>query len=207
MPQPTQAERLQYLERKMADHEFQFSQFRDEVRLEFSALRAEMRQLATRNEMQQLDRRNQRRNAASDAGAARGRHLEVRRARRALERPAEAEHHDDGFARNADSLWYSRGNGSHGECQRTRVRPGTRRRLGIRSRLSLRRRRLRNDADVQREALPVRTSHAAASQFIGHARAAGAACRTRNCSDAARRRCGRRGWDRVPPARPISGCS
>ena len=54
MAQPTQAERLQYLERKMADHEFQFSQFRDEVRVEFSALRAEMRQLATRNEMQQL---------------------------------------------------------------------------------------------------------------------------------------------------------
>jgi len=54
MPQPTQAERLQYLERKMADHEFQFSQFRDEVRVEFSALRGEMRQLATRNEMQQL---------------------------------------------------------------------------------------------------------------------------------------------------------
>ena len=45
MPQLTQAERLQYLERKMADHEFQFSQFRDEVRVEFSALRTEMRQL------------------------------------------------------------------------------------------------------------------------------------------------------------------
>jgi hypothetical protein len=54
MSQPTQAERLQYPERKMADHEFQFSQSRDEVRLEFSALRAEMRQLATRNEMQPL---------------------------------------------------------------------------------------------------------------------------------------------------------
>jgi hypothetical protein len=45
MPQPTQAERLHYLERKMASHEFQFSQFRDEVRVEFSALRTEMRQL------------------------------------------------------------------------------------------------------------------------------------------------------------------
>jgi hypothetical protein len=45
MPQPTQAERLEHLERKMADHEFQFSQFRDEVRVEFSALRVEMRQL------------------------------------------------------------------------------------------------------------------------------------------------------------------
>ena len=54
MPQPTQAERLEYLERKMADHEFQFLQFRDEVRVEFSALRAEMRQLATRDEMRQL---------------------------------------------------------------------------------------------------------------------------------------------------------
>jgi uncharacterized UPF0160 family protein len=54
MPQPTQAERLEHLERKMADHEFQFLQFRDEVRVEFSAVRAEMRQLATRNEMQQL---------------------------------------------------------------------------------------------------------------------------------------------------------
>ena len=54
MPQPTQAERLQFLERKMADHEFQFSQFRDEVRVEFSALRTEMRQLATRDEVQQL---------------------------------------------------------------------------------------------------------------------------------------------------------
>ena len=54
MPQPTQAERLEDLERKMADHEFQFSQFRDEVRVEFSALRAEMAQLPTRNEMRQL---------------------------------------------------------------------------------------------------------------------------------------------------------
>jgi len=56
MPQPTQAERLQYLERKMANHEFQFSQFRDEVRVEFSALRVEMRQLitATKDEMRQL---------------------------------------------------------------------------------------------------------------------------------------------------------
>jgi hypothetical protein len=54
MPQPTQAERLQHPERKMADQEFQFSQFRDEVRVELSALRAETRQLATRNEMQQL---------------------------------------------------------------------------------------------------------------------------------------------------------
>ena len=41
MPQPTQAERLEHLERKMADHEFQFSQFRDEVRVEFSELRAQ----------------------------------------------------------------------------------------------------------------------------------------------------------------------
>ena len=54
MPQPTQAERLQHLEQKMADQEFQFSQFRDEVRGELSALRAETRQLATKNEMQQL---------------------------------------------------------------------------------------------------------------------------------------------------------
>jgi hypothetical protein len=56
MPQPTQAERLEDLERKMANHEFQFSQFRDEVRVEFSALRAEVRQLAdeTKNEMRQL---------------------------------------------------------------------------------------------------------------------------------------------------------
>jgi len=56
MPQLTQGERLQYLERKMADQKFQFSQFRDEVRVEFSALRVEMRQLitATKDEMRQL---------------------------------------------------------------------------------------------------------------------------------------------------------
>ena len=59
MPQPTQAERLEHLERKMADHEFQFSQFRDEVRVEFSALRAEMRQLPTRDEIQQLATRDE----------------------------------------------------------------------------------------------------------------------------------------------------
>jgi hypothetical protein len=56
MPQPTQSERLEQLERKMADNEFQFSQFRDEVRVEFSALRVEMRRLmtATKDEMRQL---------------------------------------------------------------------------------------------------------------------------------------------------------
>jgi hypothetical protein len=51
MPQPTHAERLEDLERHMTDQTFQFSQFRDEVRMEFSAVRAEF--AAVREEMRQ----------------------------------------------------------------------------------------------------------------------------------------------------------
>ena len=78
------------------------------------------------------------------------------------------------------------------------VRSGARGHLGLRSRLPLRRGRLRDAADLQRPAVPVRAPHAAAAQVGRHAGAAVPLTDARDRRAASATRCARPAWATAP---------